>query len=120
MTLHCSVQVVGSAETSDHQINDVIMDHNEDGEGALFGIDIAAGVDKLQESYSETREAELAPPTDNVASTTGGEVKEVWRAERVNTDFGVTDDVVTLRNRQTYFFFKLPHKVVSEWCHVYV
>lgn len=34
-----------------------------------------------------------------------------WRAERIETPFGITDDVVTLINGKTYHFFKLPHKV---------
>ena len=34
-----------------------------------------------------------------------------WRAERMETPFGITDDVVTLRSGKTYHFFRLPHKV---------
>lgn len=27
------------------------------------------------------------------------------------TEWGVTDDVITLPNNQTFYFFKIPHKV---------
>ena len=36
-----------------------------------------------------------------------------WNAEKVETPFGVTDDIVSLRNGRTYYFFKLPHKVYT-------
>ena len=37
----------------------------------------------------------------------------VEKGERkvVSTPWGLTDDVVTLPNKKTYYFFKLPHKV---------
>lgn len=35
-----------------------------------------------------------------------------WRPENIETSFGTTDDVVHLRNGETYYFFKLPHKVL--------
>ena len=40
-----------------------------------------------------------------------GEEGERWVPQRVQTDFGVTDDIITLNNGQNYYFFKLPHKV---------
>ncbi len=39
------------------------------------------------------------------------EEEDKWVAQRIKTEFGVTDDVITLNNGQTYHFFKLPHKV---------
>ncbi len=39
--------------------------------------------------------------------------EEEWRAQRIKTVFGETDDVVTLGCGQTYYFFKLPHKVAQ-------
>ena len=34
-----------------------------------------------------------------------------WRAQRLATEWGTTDDVVTLGNGATHYFFKIPHKV---------
>lgn len=42
----------------------------------------------------------------------GGEgEEEIWEAQKLETQFGTTDDVVTLKNGKTFYFFKLPHKV---------
>ena len=42
----------------------------------------------------------------------GGETKG---PENIETPFGITDDVVNLRNGKTYHFFKLPHKVRASY-----
>ena len=36
---------------------------------------------------------------------------EEWVPQRVATDWGHTDDVVTIGNSERYYFFKIPHKV---------
>lgn len=39
------------------------------------------------------------------------EREESFEVCRVETEFGRTDDIVTLGNGKEYYFFKLPHKV---------
>ncbi len=42
----------------------------------------------------------------------GGVVdKEPWSPKMVETVWGITQDVVTLPNGNSYYFFKIPHKV---------
>lgn len=54
------------------------------------------------------------PPLDT--SEGGGEREsEEWRPQRLLTDWGLTDDVVTIGNGERYYFFKIPHKVRQWW-----
>lgn len=39
------------------------------------------------------------------------EVTKEWVPQAVETVWGVTDDMVTLANDSSYYFFKIPHKV---------
>ena len=34
-----------------------------------------------------------------------------WKAVQIQTEWGVTDDVITLGNGKSHYFFKIPHKV---------
>lgn len=39
------------------------------------------------------------------------DAKEKWSPQITETVWGRTNDIVTLPNNETYYFFKIPHKV---------
>lgn len=89
----------------------------EEKESTLFGIDMESS-DSLHASIGHStaegsseayRRADRGPLAESE-----GEDKEpeMWKAQKIDTAFGITDDVVNLTNGKTYYYFKLPHKVV--------
>lgn len=90
----------------------------EGDERALFGIDLESN-DALQDSTddSKTKAAggvyRMADRPIQIESEREDQEMEKWRAEKIDTAFGTTDDVVNLMNEKTYYFFKLPHKVIG-------
>ena len=99
-----------------------LVDNEE--EGALVGIDIESGADALKEIFDQDSATVCVRGSDinrrgsmadrQVEGRMEGAVREEegeWRPERVETQFGRTDDIVNLINGKTYYFFKLPHKV---------
>ena len=116
----CSVEGIKDNNMSSELHDD---DYDEE-EGALFGIDIDAGTEKLQENFSQLRGTDYATIMTAADADAqwmkGGEgggkdeekkTKGAWKAENIVTAFGMTDDIVNLKNGQKYYFFKLPHKV---------
>ena len=114
----CSVEGIKDNNMSSELHDD---DYDEE-EGALFGIDIDAGTEKLQENFNQLRGTDYATimATADAQWMKGGErggkdeenkTKGAWKAENIVTAFGMTDDIVNLKNGQKYYFFKLPHKV---------
>jgi hypothetical protein len=41
----------------------------------------------------------------------GEDAGKEWSPQAVETVWGLTDDMVTLVNNHSYYFFKIPHKV---------
>lgn len=114
---------MGLGGNSEQLLDDSADD--EDG-GPLFGIDIESGADTLQESSNQSNgtvraqclktegSSGVSVIADEAEEERGetAEAEEEWRAKIVETSFGVTDDIVNLRNGKMYYFFKLQHKVV--------
>lgn len=104
-----SVQVMGGGGHSEMV---------EEDECALFGIDLESR-DALQESIddfkAEGSTAVYRRASRPIQAESEREEKETkqWRAEKIDTAFGTTDDVVHLMNGKTYYYFKLPHKVID-------
>ena len=53
---------------------------------------------EMEDGVGEEAEAEVEAP-------------ESQEFQMVATKWGITDDIVNLPNRKTYYYFKLPHKV---------
>ena len=98
-------------------------DEDSGSECALFGIDVEAVEGPLRESVDSAVCGGHWMCGEERDGGSGGGVGERegegWegedvsrKAERVDTPFGVTDDVVKLNNGKSYYFFKLPHKVI--------
>lgn len=87
----------------------------EEDEGALFGIDLESRdtlQDSLDNSNAEGTSGVYRRANRLIQAEREREDKETqWMAEKINTAFGTTDDVVHLMNGKTYYYFKLPHKV---------
>ena len=98
-------------ENSNQVLGESLHVENEGG-GALFGIGSAADVGVLRGNSAVSDGV-------RVCEVGEGERGEGWRAENVETPFGVTDDTVSLRNGNTYYFFKLPHKVIVQLYIIY-
>ena len=116
------VQRVGLAENSEQLLNDPVNDEDEG------GIDIEWAADNVYDSYShhqpsgtnhrrhlvsDGRDASEVEMEGQRGEGEGEETEEGWLAERVNTPLGLTDDIVNLANGKSYYFFKLPHKVIT-------
>ena len=94
---------------------------------ALFGIaDFGVDADTLKEGFGWSSGAvhvrQLITESGKTAGGASGDEKgekEERKAERVDTPFGLTDDIVHLKNGKTYFFFKLPHKVLVLYLYMY-
>ena len=56
---------------------------------------------------SNTSDAKIDEPRKSKKEAAKGE----WKAVRLATEWGTTDDIVTLGNGVTCYFFKVPHKV---------
>ena len=113
---------MGSEVNSEQLPYGDLVDDEE--EGALVGIDIESGADALKEIFDQnsatvcvrgsdiSRRVQGSMADRQVEGRVEGAVREgEWRPERVETQFGRTDDIVNLINGKTYYFFKLPHKV---------
>lgn len=78
-----------------------------------------AAAKKLKESAPN--EDQAAAKMDGKGSQTEDkEEGERWSPKSMLTEWGRTDDVVTLGNGDRYYFFKLPHKVCKTLCDVMV
>lgn len=59
-----------------------------------------------EESVSHAEGEEVGDQSDEMQDTS----QEEWAPIRINSKYGVTDDVITLQGKE-YCFYKIPHKV---------
>ena len=120
---------MGLAENSEQLLGDPSSDEDD---GGVCGIDVELAADDVYDSYIYHQLSGATPGRHSVANGRDaseseerrgevegereegeGDGEEMWVAEKVHTPFGLTDDVVNLTNGKSYYFFKLPHKVVN-------
>ncbi len=93
----------------------------------LLSLDVDLSLDEIMEVYNDEMEDLKREECDAKNSANREVVGHVvvtehvqceveaankeWRAQRLATEWGTTDDVVTLGNGATHYFFKIPHKV---------
>ena len=75
-----------------------------------------AAMQKNEKNSVDEDEDELSHETGMDSTEAPGEDENEWRAQNILTDWGRTDDVVTIGNGEKYYFFKLPHKVRNVEC----
>ena len=66
---------------------------------------------KAKSSLNE--EDQSSPEKSSLSTESEENSNKEWRPQSVLTDWGLTDDVVTIGNGEKYYFFKIPHKVYN-------
>ena len=65
---------------------------------------------ETKRKISSVDKNELPPEMEVDDIETPNEDNHEWRPQTILTDWGRTDDVVTIGNGEEYYFFKIPHK----------
>ena len=85
--------------------NKEAIKENDSQKGKSLVIDVEQDVPSNQNQ--DANSTNMPPEVESIKN----EIEEAWRAERVTTEWGTSDDVVTIGNGRSYYYFKIPHKV---------
>ena len=86
--------------------------HGDDGGGSTNIKKTAAKTKSQTKRKLKSIDSIPLEKTSSLGDETWEDNKE-WSPQSVMTDWGRTDDVVTIGNGERYYFFKIPHKVRS-------
>lgn len=102
---HCHTPLALSCDSSNVDIN--ITKEKFAPKGKSLVTDVAQNVPSNQ--IEDANSVNSAPEVD--VEVIKNEADVAWRAEHVATEWGTSDDVVTIGNGRSYYYFKIPHKV---------
>ena len=109
LSLVHSLQLAMSPGLNSESIMDQLMDQFNEG---------VYDSDQLQFVSTNTLDLDLENGHRGNKYPEGKEEEEEgeWVPQHVYTEFGRTDDIITLGNGEEYYFFKIPHKVILHHC----
>ena len=120
-------------EADELSVEDMIEEHCEELQDEEL-LDTSLGsnnsVDSATAEPKKTKKTPAAKRTKNKKSTMSDEGQgsseatkeenEKWRPQSILTEWGRTDDIVTIGNGDQYYYFKIPHKARYDFLSTYI
>ena len=119
-------------EADELNVEDMIEEHYEELQDEEL-LDTSLGNNNSADSVTaepKKKKTSAAKRTKNKKSTVSDEGQgsseatkeesEKWRPQSILTEWGRTDDVVTIGNGDRYYYFKIPHKVRHDFLSIYI
>ena len=103
-------------DTDELSVEDMIEEHCEElqDEEVDTGLSNSNGADSAAEPKKKTAtkrtKNKKAKSKSDEASEAANKESEEWRPQSILTEWGRTDDIVTIGNGDKYYYFKIPHK----------
>jgi FKBP-type peptidyl-prolyl cis-trans isomerase len=108
-------------EADELSVEDMIEEHCEElqdeevdtGLGNNNNADSAAAEPKKKkEAAKQTKQKKSTVSGEGQGSPEATKESEKWKPQSILTEWGRTDDVVTIGNGDQYYYFKIPHKAI--------